>query len=418
MSRRPALVRLLSRREPALLLSGQTVSQFGDGVASVAFTLLILDRTHSVSWLAWFAAARMTPLVAFLLVGGAIVDRHSRRVLMLVSDAGRAVLTGGVVVLLVAHALTMTDLLVFAVAFGAFDAVFMPSFTALTPEIVPTELLPAMNAVRPFTSQVMGNMIGPAVGGLIAAVSTTAAITLDAATFVVSAASLALMHATPRPVRHEPQTMVREIAVGWRYVRRTAWLWRSLLAVTIGNAFLFTPMFVLIPFVLRHDLHVAKSVVGYYFALAGAAGALSSLAATSLPTPRRRVRAMWLAWLVAGVSGFLLAAATSTWELFLVPLIATPGIVIGNIVWESLLQSEVPSNLLGRVSSVDWFVSLGLSPVGVAIAGALSSHIGVATYALAATIVTLVPGILVITSRRVHAVDAGRGAAATVPPAT
>ncbi len=418
MSRRPALIRLLSRREPALLLSGQTVSQLGDGVASVAFTLLILDRTHSVSWLAWFATARMTPLVAFLLVGGAIVDRHSRRVLMLVSDTGRAVLTGGVVALLAAHALTMPDLLVFAVAFGAFDAVFMPSFTALTPEIVPTELLPAMNAVRPFTSQVMGNMIGPALGGVIAAVSSTAAIALDCATFVVSAASLALMHATPRPVRHEPQSMVREIAVGWRYVRRTAWLWRSLLAVTIGNAFLFTPMFVLIPFVLRHDLHAAKSVVGYYFALSGAAGALSSLAATSLPTPRRRVRAMWLAWLVAGVSGFLLAAATSTWELFVVPLIATPGIVIGNIVWESLLQSEVPSDLLGRVSSVDWFVSLGLSPVGVAIAGALSAHVGVATYALAATIVTLVPGILVITSPRVHAVDAGRSARAPVPPAT
>ncbi len=417
MSPRPALARLLAHREPALLLSGQTISQFGDGVATVAFTLLILDRTHSISALAWFSAARMAPLVAFLLFGGATVDRHSRRLLMLASDSGRALLTGGIVALLLAHALTMGDLLAFAVAFGTFDALFMPSFTALTPEIVPAELLPAMNAVRPFTSQVMGNMIGPAVGGLLAAVSTTAAIAVDCATFVISAGALALMRPTPRPDRPQPQTMLREIAAGWRYVRHTTWLWRSLLAVTIGNALLFTPMGVLISFALRHQMHVSKSVVGYYFAVSGAAGALSSLAATSLPTPRRRVRAMWLAWLAAGLSGFLLAGATHPWELFVVPVIATPGILIGNIIWESMLQVEVPRDLLGRVSSVDWFVSLGLSPVGVAVAGAVSARVGVAAYALVATVVTLVPGLMVIASPRVHAVDTHPRPATVTPEA-
>ncbi len=90
MQRRFALAQLARRREPALLLAGQTVSNFGDGVALVALTLLVLDTTHSASRLAWFAAARVTPLVVFVLVGDAIVDRFSRRLLLLISDVTRA----------------------------------------------------------------------------------------------------------------------------------------------------------------------------------------------------------------------------------------------------------------------------------------------------------------------------------------
>ena len=62
--------------------------------------------------------------------------------------------------------------------------------------------------------------------------------------------------------------------------------------------------------------------------------------------------------------------------------------MLGNILWQSLMQAEVPSEILGRVSSVDWAVSLGLSPVGVALAGAAADHFGVRT-----TIV--VPGLVV-----------------------
>lgn len=121
MKKKLALVQLAHHREPALLVAGQTVSQFGDGVAMVALTLLVLDTTHSAAKLAWFAAARMTPLVIFLLVGGVIVDRFSRRILLLISDTMRAVLTAGLVVMIGTGLLRFWELLVFAVVFGTFD---------------------------------------------------------------------------------------------------------------------------------------------------------------------------------------------------------------------------------------------------------------------------------------------------------
>ncbi|HUX05491.1 MAG TPA: MFS transporter [Acidimicrobiales bacterium] len=405
MKKRLALVQLAHHREPTLLVSGQTISTLGDGIALVALTLLVLDTTHSATKLAWFAAARMIPLVAFLLIGGAIVDRFSRRLLLLISDVMRAVLTAALVVLLGLGLLRYWELLIFAVLFGAFDAVFMPAMTALTPEIVPEGLLGAMNAVRPLTSNLVGNMIGPALGGVIAAFSTTWAIGVDCATFVVSASTLAFMRATPHPVRAEGTTMVSEIREGLRYVRSTNWIWTTLLGVTMVNAFTFTPLSVLVPFFLRHSLHASKQMVGYSFAISGLSGALGALVASNLAMPRRRIRTMWTYWTLGTFAVLILGVATSVWQVFLVPLVVMPTMILGNVIWESMMQSEVPRELLGRVSSVDWFVSLGLAPVGLVASGAIASAVGVRTYFVVAALVSSVPGLIILASRRVNAVD-------------
>ncbi len=402
------MLELFGHREPRLLVTGQTISMFGDGVANVALTLLVLDTTHSVAKLAWFATARMTPLVLLLLVGGAIVDRHARRTLLLISDLARGALTGGLVVLLATGSLRFWQLLVFAILFGTFDAIFTPAMSAMTPEIVPEHLLGAMNAVRPLSNNVVGGMIGPAVGGLVAAWSTTAAMAIDTATFVASAVALVLMRPTPKPTRVAASTMIHEIKVGIGYVRATNWIWTTLTAVTLGNALLFTPMNVLIPFFLRHNLHAAKVTVGYFFAAYGLAGGIGALVSGSLAIPRRRIRAMWIAWTAANSVLLVFGLVTHSWEVFLVPLVTAPGIIYGNVVWESMLQAVVPRELLGRVSSVDWFVSLGLAPVGLVFAGYVSSLVGVRVYFVGAAIVSTVPGLIILASKRINAVDAGR----------
>jgi MFS family permease len=406
---RLALIDIFRHREPRLLITGQTVSGFGDGIANVALILLVLDTTHSVSKIAIFAAARMIPLVAFVLIGGAIVDRFSRRLLLLVSDLSRAFLTAALVAVIVSGTLRFWELLVFSFLFGAFDAIFMPAISALTPEIVPEELLNAMNAVRPLTTSFVGNMIGPAVGGLLAAWSTSFAIGVDSATFLVSAAALALMHATPKPPRTEGTNMFHEIRVGLRYVRKNAWIWSTLVGVSLPNAILFVPMSVLLPFYLVHDLHAHKYVVGLLFAAFGATGALGALYAGSMKTPRHRIRVMWAVWTFGDAAALTMGLATHSWEVFIMPVLAAPTMFIGNVIWESMLQSEVPRELLGRVTSVDWFVSLGVSPIGLVLAGILSSHFGIEHYFVAAAAICCVPGVLILTSRKVNEIDANRG---------
>jgi DHA3 family tetracycline resistance protein-like MFS transporter len=416
-----ALVQLAKHREPRLLVTGQTVSQFGDGVALVALTLLVLDTTHSVSKLAWFVAARMTPLVIFLLVGGAIVDRFSRRILLLISDCVRALLTAILVVLIAAGHLKFGELLIFAVLFGMFDAIFMPAITALTPEIVPEELLPAMNAVRPLSNNLMGGMIGPAVGGAIATASTSWAIGVDGATFLVSASALFLMKPTPTPLRTPGSSMFSEIKEGVQYVRNTRWLRTNLMAAGVINAVLFSPLAVLIPFFLRHTLHDGKLFVGYTFAAMGLSGTLGALVASNLKIPRRRIRVMIIYWTIASLSAVVIGFATNFWEVLIFPVVASPLLLLGNVIWESMMQTEVPRELLGRASSVDWFVSLGLAPLGIVLAGYLATAWGVRTYFVVMSLTASVPSVWIFLSRKINEVDEGRvkeSAVAVPPPVT
>jgi DHA3 family tetracycline resistance protein-like MFS transporter len=406
-----ALARLARQREPRLLIAGQTVSNFGDGVAQVALILLVLDTTHSVAKLAWFAAARMIPLVAFLLVGGAIVDRFSRRILLLVSDVVRAVSTAAVVALIVAGDLRFWELLVFAVVFGAFDAVFFPAMSALTPEIVPEDLLPAMNAVRPLADNLAGSTVGPAVGGVLSVVSASLAIGVDCATFVVSAAALLMMRPTPKPERSGSSSIMEDIREGIQYARRTLWFWTSSFSAGVLNAFLFTPMLVLIPFFLRHDLHLGKADVGFALAASGVTGAFAALVTANLPTPRRRVRMMWLYWTIGGLSALVMGVATNFWLAIIFPVLATPMIILGNVIFSSLMQNEVPREILGRASSVDWFVSLGAAPLGLVVAGELASYLGVRTYFVLFGVICVLPGLAIMSSRKVNAIDAERVAA-------
>jgi MFS family permease len=413
-----ALVQLAKHREPRLLVTGQTISQFGDGVALVALTLLVLDTTNdNASKLAWFVAARMTPLVIFLLVGGAIVDRFSRRLLLLISDCVRAFLTAVLVFLIATGHLKYGELLVFAVLFGTFDAVFMPCITALTPEIVPEDLLPAMNAVRPLSNNLMGNMIGPAVGGVIAAVSTSWAIGVDCATFLVSASALFLMKPTPKPQQTPGSSMLSEIKEGVRFVRHTRWLRTNLVVAGIVNAIMFSPLAVLLPYLLRHTLHDSKVIVGYTFAVMGLSGAIGALFASNMKLPRRRIRVMIAYWTIASFSGIIIGFATNFWEVMIFPVVASPLLLLGNVIWESMMQTEVPRELLGRVSSVDWFMSLGLAPLGVVLAGVLATEWGVRTYFVVMSLVASAPGVWILLSRKINQIDEDRvkGSAVAAP---
>jgi MFS family permease len=408
VNKKLAILQLAKHRQPALLIMGQAVSNFGDGVALVALTLLVVETTGSVSKLALFAAARITPTVIFLLVGGVIVDRYSRRLLLLISDVSRAILTGVLVVIIGMGDLHFWELMVFGVLFGTFDSVFGPAMSAITPELVPEDLLQAMNAVRPLSNNVAGNMIGPAVGGAIAAVSTTWAIGVDCGTFLFSAACLFTMHPTPAPVRDIAKSMFQEAKEGINYVRKTRWIWTTLVAVAATNAFVLNAGFILIPFFLLHTLHTSKLIVGYAFAMSGVSGTLGALIGTNLKTPKHRIRVMWTYWTICTLAALIIGVATNYWEVFLFPLIVAPTSLLGNVIWESMLQSEVPRSLLGRVSSVDFFVSFGLGPIGLVLAGWLSGLMGIRTYFVVFGVICTLPGIWILLSKRINAIDAGR----------
>ena len=131
----------LRHRDFALLWSGQSISLVGDGVYTVALALETLRIDNHPIALSLVLAARLLPTVLLLVAGGVIVDRVPRRLAMLASDSTRGAAVAVIAVLVALGALQVWELVLMSAVFGAADALFYPAATALTPEILPAELL-------------------------------------------------------------------------------------------------------------------------------------------------------------------------------------------------------------------------------------------------------------------------------------
>jgi MFS family permease len=329
--------------------------------------------------------------------------------LLLSSDIVRFVVMTATGVLLLVHAFNFGILLVFSFLFGLFDAVFMPAITALTPEIVPEELLPQVNSARSLSNSLFGAMAGPALGGVLAAWNLPLAFFFDAATFVVSASCLLLMRATPNPSDERAQQHPwHELKEGVRYVLATPWLIWTLVTAGLTNAFIFMPFGTLMPYFIRHDLHRGKAAVALAMTVSGLGWFVGSYVVGTVAIPRRRLMACIVSWSLSSAVMALTGLVHQVWGVYAIGFAMGPLLSVGNIWWESLMQSEVPREMLGRASSVDWFISLGLGPVGLSFAGILVTRVGVRPYFTVASLLYLPVAALFLVSRAVHEVDAHR----------
>jgi len=369
----------LRHRDFALLWSGQSVSLIGDGIYTVALALETLRIDNQPLALSLVLAARLLPTVLLLVVGGVIVDRIPRRFAMLASDSTRGVCVAGIAALVALGSLQIWELVVLSVLFGAADALFYPASTAVTPEILPAELLVQGSALNHTSQTVAQNLIGPALGGLVvAALGYEWGFVIDAASFVVSAGCVIAMASRPRP---EPSghSALADAREGLRYVRSQRWLWVSLVGAGLANFVAFSPLAVLVPLLVRNVLDQGPVALGLVLATGGVGGGMTALVVARFGAPRLRITWMWGGWAVAGGAIVLLALAPNVWVAGVGVFVVISGLMLGNVLWSPMMQELVPPELLGRASSVDWLVSLSLSPLGVLVAGVAAGVIGTRT---------------------------------------
>jgi MFS family permease len=360
-----------------LLWAGMTVSLLGDGLYVVAVAWQAYQISNSPYALAVTGVAWTLPTVLVLPVSGALSDRVGRRPLMIVADLLRAAAVGGLAVLAVLGTIEVWHLIVLSVVFGTGEALFNPSFVALVPEIVPEPLLVKANsldqAMRPLAMQ----FLGPALGGvLVASVGTGTAFALDAASYLFSAVMILLIRARPA-VRHEPrESLLAEMGEGVAYVRQHVWLWGTLLAFSITVLVFWGPIEVLVPFVIKNDLHGGAGGFGLVLA-AGGAGAVVAAVATSIAgLPRQRLALCFASFIIAGFGTAFYGVATALWQMAVIAAVAGACFAVGLVAWGTIMQTQVPTELLGRVSSLDWMVSISLLPVSFALVGPVSGLLG------------------------------------------
>jgi MFS family permease len=389
----------LHHRDFRLLFSGQAISVVGDALFPVALAFAVLELSGSPSSLGLVLAAQALPLAAFALVGGVVGDRVSRQRLMLASDLGRAATQAFAAGLLIAGVAEIWHLAVLAAIYGAAEAFFRPAAGGLIPRLVPDEHLMQANSLIAM-SQSAGLVLGPAIAGvLIALLGPGSAIAIDAASFVASAACLWLMSPRPGTVAaagERPAAFLEQLHEGWREVTSRVWL-RSFMGVLAAYHLIALPcVLALGPVVADRELDGASSwaAIVTMFGIGSVAGAALGLRAH----PRRPMVVCAAAFLGAACQPAIIAGAGSTLLIGALEALAGCCVAFGFTLWETTLGREVPPRALSRVTSFDWFCSVGLMPLGYALVGPVAGATGLdpAMFSATAIVAALAVGSLLL----------------------
>lgn len=374
----PSLLTALRHRRFRLLWAGAAASLLGDGVYLVALAWQAYTISANPSGLALLGVCATVPQLLALVASGVVSDRYDRRMVLIVADVARFAVVGAVAVLVLRGQVTMVHLAVLSVVYGLGAGIAAPAFDALVPDLVPAEDLEQANALEQFLRPAMLRLAGPAAGGVLIAVNGAGtAFALDALTFLVSAGCLAAMGSVGRPASTDDEpSLVREALAGLDYVRRRVWLWGTFGAATVSYLLFIGPTEVLLPYVVRESLHEGARELGLVLAAGGVGALMASALVARTGLPRRQLSFMYVCWALATLAVAGYGLATSGWQLGVACALVNGLEAAGTIAWATTKQRLVPSELMGRVSSLDWFISIAGLPVSYALTAPVAAALG------------------------------------------
>jgi Transmembrane secretion effector len=374
---RSGLLTPLRERDFRLLWSAMCISLLGDGAFLVALAWQVYVLSDAPTALSVVGIAMTVPTILFLLVGGVASDRLDRRSILIAADVGRGVAVGLMAVLAVGGWLELWHLVALAAVYGTGSAFFAPAFDAFVPDLLLPERLAQANALDQLVRPLALRLVGPALGGVVVGVAGASAVfALDAASFAVSCAVLLLIRAPARRSVAEGGSVLADLRAGWRYVRERSWLWATFASAAIAYLLFMGPVEVLLPYVVKHPLHGDAADLGMVFAAGGLGSVICAVTMGRRGLPRRTMTVMYVVWTLAtlAVAGYGLASAI--WQLMLASLAFNALETAGTIIWATVKQRHVPGHLLGRVSSLDWLISIGLLPLSFALTGPAAAAFG------------------------------------------
>jgi len=384
----PARRSLFANRDFSLLFGGSSISAFGDQFTLVALPWLVLKLTGNPAALGIVLAVMAFPRAAFMLIGGAIVDRMSpRRVLL-----GARAVNAACIVILAALVLTgniqMWTVYLLALGIGLSTAFAYPAGSAILPQLVPLQQLRPANAA--FMGMRQLSMVGgPVLAGFVIALGAHhqpsaqalpdarglgMAFGIDAASFVFSLVSLAMIRI--RGDFHPPQTsggMFASIAAGIRYVWADVPLRAFVIYWSFVAIFVSGPIQVGLPVLADTRLSLGAASLGILMTAQGVgmfAGSFLSGIGSRLMRGHLGVMVLCFDSLI-GVALAALTLVHTTW--FGAALLLCTGL-LGGVVQIAIftwIQQRVSQAMMGRTMSILMFTFMGLGPLSAAAAGAL-----------------------------------------------
>lgn len=379
----------LAQRDFRLLFGGSGISAIGDQFTLVALPWLVLKLTGSPAALGLVLATMALPRAAFMLIGGAVVDRLSPRRVLLAARGANALLVSLLAALVLGGAIHMWLVYALALGIGLATAFAYPAGSAILPQLVAPAQLRAANALFMSMRQ-LSMLVGPALAGLLISAGAHGghghmadasglglAFAIDALSFVFSLASLASLVLIRIRGDHHPRPrdggVLANVGAGIRAVWADLPLRAFVLYAAVVSVFVGGPIQVGLPMLADTRLDLGAASLGILMTANGGGMLVGSmLSGVAAKLVRNRLGLMVLGIdSLAGLAMAALAFDRCTWAG--AALLAGTGILGGivQVTIVSWIQHRVPPAMMGRTMSVLMFTFVGLGPLSAAIAGSL-----------------------------------------------
>lgn len=358
-----------SRRYFPLWL-GQLVSNFGDTLHYIALVVLVFELSGQGLAVAGLVATEIVPVLLLAPIAGVVIDRFSRKRVLIAADLLRAAL---VVSLLWPQGVWHAYLVAAGLAAG--NVFFGPALNAVIPVLTTPEQRLAANSVSWSTGRLVQIVAASVAGALIALIGTRAAFAVNAASFVVSAAFIVTL---PIPV-HAGQIAVGtkrglgsyfgDALEGLRYARRDFFVSRLLIVQSLASFAVGATGAMLVVLSERH-LHQAPEGFAWLIGAIGVGALLGPLIPNTFARDYRNARWLFVPYLIRGVGDVLIAVFTPLPVALVLLFVYGLNTSTGMVVFNSTIQGAIPDRVRGRVFTlldVDWsamrLASLGVGAV-------------------------------------------------------
>lgn len=409
MAMRPRIAVLapLRQRHYLLLFLAMVLTLMGVGAWAVYLALQTLALDPTPATLSFVVAWTGVGLLVCSLIAGVAADRLAHRTVLLAVLVVNFTVTLTIGLLSLAGHLQVWQLAVSAFLLGGATAFFFPAYTAMVPQLVSPEQLMAVNGLEGATRPTVQQALAPAlVGAVIGAAIPAAGAIMIACAYAVAIMLVMALPKSPTVVG-DKQDLFRDLVCGLTYVARTPWILASVCFAAIMGLLVTGPLEVLLPAMIRQT-H-SPGVYGALVAVLGLGGLAGSLTMGSIRMPRCHLEVMIGAWAAGCLPLALLAVASEPWILGTALFFYGAMIGAGMVIWGTLLQERVPLDLLGRVASLDFFISIAFMPLSIGIVGMLAEHFNAETLFLVAGFGPMLIALLIVATVAVFSIDMGDG---------
>lgn len=381
------------------MLISSTLTSIAVSAFPIALAVTVLDAGGSATTLGLILAARVLSGVLLAPVGGVWVDRLPRKTILIISDGFRAVI-GSVVIFINPENISMWILGTIVILMGVSDAFGGPASGAIIPSILPDSLLPSGNVIHGIAKKT-STIIGPGVAGIIVvSLGTHATYIATSVLFLIGAVLLVRINEGSRISPEGGKTkFLYEVKEGLRVVWYYKWIAAMIVMASVQLMMVIGVENVLLPVITKRDFGTA-SVFATAAALFSAGGAISAVICIKAKVKNPGLVSV-IVWGLFIFAPLVLAFPSTREVIFIAYFLAGFSVGPWEAFWSTQVQREVPAEYQGRVFAIDYMGSLGLMPLGMALAGPLVNIfgerellIGVAVFhLLVCAIVLFVPGV-------------------------